>query len=69
MYADLIHFFTVNWLGQVIVILAECLLVTVQLLLAVAYMTYADRKIWASIQLRRGSTKFLLKATGRSRAR
>src|SRR5690242_14058020 len=54
MYADLVYFFTVNWLGQAIVILAECLLVTVPLLLAVAYMTYADRKIWPSIQLRRG---------------
>jgi len=54
MYADLVYFFTVNWLGQAIVILAECLLVTVPLLLAVAYMTYADRKIWASMQLRRG---------------
>src|SRR6185312_927021 len=54
MTADLIHFFTVNWLGQAIFILAECLLVTVPLLAAVAYMTYADRKIWASIQLRRG---------------
>lgn len=54
MQADLIHFFTVNWLGQAIVILAECLLVTVPLLLAVAYMTYADRKIWGAIQLRKG---------------
>ena len=54
MTADLIRFFTTNWLGQAIVILAQCLLVTVPLLLAVAYMTYADRKIWASIQLRRG---------------
>jgi len=54
MYADLAHFFTINWLGQAIVMLAECLLVTVPLLLAVAYMTYADRKIWGSIQLRRG---------------
>src|SRR5476651_962958 len=54
MYADLIHFFTINWLGQGIVILAECLLVTVPLLLAVAYMTYADRKIWGAIQLRKG---------------
>jgi NADH-quinone oxidoreductase subunit H len=34
--------------------LAECLLVTVPLLVAVAYMTYVDRKVWASIQLRRG---------------
>src|SRR5215475_7688347 len=54
MAADLIHFFTTNWLGQAIVILAECLAVTIPLLVAVAYMTYADRKIWASIQLRRG---------------
>src|SRR5260370_1183812 len=54
MSADLVHFFTVNWLGQVIVIVAECLAVTVPLLVAVAYMTYVDRKVWASIQLRRG---------------
>ena len=52
--ADLIRFFTTYWLGQGIVILAECLLVTVPLLVAVAYMTYVDRKVWASIQLRRG---------------
>lgn len=54
MSADLIHFFTVNWLGQLIVIVAQCLAVTVPLLVSVAYMTYVDRKVWASIQLRRG---------------
>src|ERR1700737_4059922 len=54
MSADLIHFFTVNWFGQFILLLAECLLVTVPLLFAVSYMTYVDRKVWASIQLRRG---------------
>ena len=54
MGADLYEFFTTNWLGQAIVILAECLAVTVPLLIAVAYMTYVDRKVWASIQLRRG---------------
>jgi NADH-quinone oxidoreductase subunit H len=54
MGADLYEFFTENWLGQAIVILAECLAVTVPLLVAVAYMTYVDRKVWASIQLRRG---------------
>ena len=54
MTADLVHFFTTNWLGQAIVILLECLAVTVPLLVAVAYMTYVDRKVWASIQLRRG---------------
>ena len=50
----LIEFFTQNWLGRAIVILAQCLAVTVPLLVAVAYMTYVDRKVWASIQLRRG---------------
>src|SRR5476649_942532 len=50
----LIDFFTHNWLGRAIVILAQCLAVTVPLLVAVAYMTYVDRKVWASIQLRRG---------------
>src|SRR5437588_1430610 len=50
----LIDFFTQNWLGRAIVILAQCLAVTVPLLVAVAYMTYVDRKVWASIQLRRG---------------
>jgi NADH-quinone oxidoreductase subunit H len=54
MSAELIQFFTVNWLGQLIVIVAQCLAVTVPLLVSVAYMTYVDRKVWASIQLRRG---------------
>ena len=54
MSPDLIQFFTVNWLGQFIVIVAQCLAVTVPLLVSVAYMTYVDRKVWASIQLRRG---------------
>src|SRR5215216_972476 len=54
MTADLIRFFTTNWLGQAIVILAQCLAVTIPLLVAVAYMTYVDRKVWASIQLRKG---------------
>ncbi len=54
MIADLILFFTTNWLGQALVIVAQCLLVTGPLLVAVAYMTYVDRKVWASIQLRRG---------------
>src|SRR5688500_14184337 len=50
----LAQFFTQHWLGQVLVIVAQCLAVTVPLLVAVAYMTYADRKIWGMIQLRRG---------------
>ena len=54
MYEPLLDFFTHHWIGQAIVILVECLCVTVPLLVGVAYMTYVDRKVWASIQLRRG---------------
>ena len=54
MFAPVITFLTTHWLGQGILILLECLAVTVPLLVAVAYMTYIDRKVWASIQLRRG---------------
>lgn len=53
MYADPIQFFTTNWLGQALVILAQCLAVTVPLLVSVAYMTRRPQ-VWASIQLRRG---------------
>ena len=54
MIADIITFLTTTWPGQLIVIVLQCLAVTVPLLVAVAYMTYVDRKVWASIQLRRG---------------
>jgi NADH-quinone oxidoreductase subunit H len=54
MLADLQYFFTQYWLGIGIVILLECVAVVIPLLVAVAYMTYVDRKVWAAIQLRRG---------------
>ena len=54
MIATIVQFLTTHWLGQGILILLQCLAVTVPLLVAVAYMTYADRKIWGMIQLRRG---------------
>ncbi len=47
-------FLATNWLGQAILMVLQCLAVTGPLLIAVAYMTYVDRKVWASIQLRRG---------------
>ncbi|QQS12792.1 MAG: NADH-quinone oxidoreductase subunit NuoH [Rhodospirillales bacterium] len=50
----LLEFFNTHWLGITIKIVVQCLAVTVPLLVSVAYMTYADRKIWAAIQLRRG---------------
>src|SRR3984893_13258524 len=36
------------------VIVAESVLLLVILLIAVAYVIYADRKIWAAVQIRRG---------------
>ena len=46
-------FFT-GYIWPTIIIVAQCLAVTIPLLVAVAYMTYVDRKVWAAIQLRRG---------------
>ena len=45
-------FFTYLW--PLIIIVAESLLLLVALLVAVAYVLYADRKIWAAVQMRRG---------------
>jgi NADH-quinone oxidoreductase subunit H len=45
-------FFSYVW--PVIIILAESILLLVVLLIAIAYILYADRKIWAAVQLRRG---------------
>ncbi len=45
-------FFTYAW--PVILIVLESLLLLVLLLVGIAYIIYADRKIWAAVQLRRG---------------
>ena len=45
-------FFTYVW--PLIIILAESVLLLVVLLVAIAYVLYADRKIWAAVQMRRG---------------
>src|SRR5438105_15731039 len=37
-----------------IVIIAQSVLLLVLLLVAIAYVLYADRKIWAAVQIRRG---------------
>src|SRR5262245_43857064 len=49
----MVEFFWTN-LWPLIVIVAESLLLLVTLLLAIAYVLYADRKIWAAVQIRRG---------------
>ena len=41
-------------LGQFTIILAQCLAVTVSLMLSLAFLLYMDRKVWAAVQLRRG---------------
>ena len=46
-------FFDTN-LGIFLIILGQCLLVTVLLLVSLAFLLYMDRKVWAAVQLRRG---------------
>ncbi|HTR17553.1 MAG TPA: NADH-quinone oxidoreductase subunit NuoH [Acetobacteraceae bacterium] len=48
------HFFFETGLGQVILTIGEALAILVPLLLLVAYLTYAERKVLAAVQLRRG---------------
>ncbi|MEL6571469.1 MAG: NADH-quinone oxidoreductase subunit NuoH [Pseudomonadota bacterium] len=50
----MIQFFTETILGQALVILGQCLLVLIPLLVALAFLMYADRKIWAAVQMRQG---------------
>jgi NADH-quinone oxidoreductase subunit H len=46
--------FFATYVWPVIVIVAQSLLLLVILLVAIAYVLYADRKIWAAVQMRRG---------------
>src|SRR5262245_14096991 len=43
-----------SYLWPLIVIVAQSVLLLVVLLVAIAYVLYADRKIWAAVQIRRG---------------
>src|SRR2546421_2123453 len=43
---------TYGW--PLVVMVAQSVLLLVVLLIAIAYVLYADRKIWATVQLRRG---------------
>ncbi|WP_112323236.1 NADH-quinone oxidoreductase subunit NuoH [Oceanibium sediminis] len=40
--------------GIFVLILAQCLLVIVSILVALAFLMYADRKVWAAVQMRKG---------------
>ena len=43
-----------DYIWPLVVIVAQSVLLLVILLIAVAYVLYADRKIWAAVQIRRG---------------
>ncbi|HVY20128.1 MAG TPA: NADH-quinone oxidoreductase subunit NuoH [Bauldia sp.] len=43
-----------SYLWPLIVMVAQSLMLLVILLVAIAYVLYADRKIWAAVQIRRG---------------
>ena len=48
------HFFLHTLVGQVLLVVLETLAVLVPLLLGVAYLTLAERKVMAAMQLRKG---------------
>jgi len=50
----MVEFFTTTNLGIALLILGQTLLVLVPLLVALAFLMYADRKIWAAVQMRKG---------------
>ena len=50
----MLTFFTETNTGIVLLILGQCLLLLIPLLLALAMLMYADRKVWAAVQMRRG---------------
>src|SRR4026209_116449 len=54
MFDFLTYEFIVTYVWPVIVITARSVLLLVILLISVAYIIYADRKIWAAVQMRRG---------------
>ncbi len=46
-------FFTTN-LGTLVIIIAQCLLVTAFVMVSLLFLVYGDRKIWGAVQMRRG---------------
>src|SRR5690606_38303804 len=50
----MIEFFTTTNLGIALLILGQVLLIVVPLLVALAFLLWFDRKVWAAVQLRKG---------------
>jgi NADH-quinone oxidoreductase subunit H len=46
--------FLTSYFWPFVIIVAESLLMLVVLLVTIAFVLYADRKIWAAVQIRRG---------------
>ena len=40
--------------GFILLLIGQCLLITIGVLLSLAFLMYADRKIWAAVQMRKG---------------
>jgi len=40
--------------GLILLITGQCLLITIAVLLSLAFLMFADRKIWAAVQMRKG---------------
>ncbi|GHG79321.1 NADH-quinone oxidoreductase subunit NuoH [Pseudodonghicola xiamenensis] len=47
-------FFSNTYLGIALFLIGKVLLLVVPLLVALAFLMYADRKVWAAVQMRRG---------------
>jgi NADH-quinone oxidoreductase subunit H len=50
----MVEFFTTTGLGIGLLTVGQVLLIVLPLLLALAFLMYADRKVWAAVQMRRG---------------
>ncbi len=50
----MVEFFTTTNLGIFLLILGQSLLIVVPLLVALAFLLWGDRKIWAAVQMRKG---------------
>ncbi|WP_417247956.1 NADH-quinone oxidoreductase subunit NuoH [Celeribacter sp.] len=50
----MVEFFTTTNLGIALLILGQCLLLLVPLFVALAFLMYGDRKVWAAVQMRKG---------------
>ncbi|HCQ66136.1 MAG TPA: NADH-quinone oxidoreductase subunit H, partial [Rhodobacteraceae bacterium] len=48
------EFFTTTNLGIILLTTGQVLLIVVPLLVALAFILWADRKVWAAVQLRKG---------------